>query len=700
MTVAIVQSVKYVPGAKSNSGTITLSSTPTAGNLLIAFIAFSQYSEARSLTPPTGFTLIDSDTQGNDSLASFWKLVETGDGTGYAYSISGSNEWHSAVMYEISGADINAPINAHSVAKSATNPITTTEIVSYASGQLALTGCTCDNKNQPTVSAGWTVDQYANPLYHYLCASSRNALTSNPITGITNTFTFSGNDTFVALAILIGENPQGAVPTILNLCEYATNTTARAACDNHILTPIMTSNTAPSGVASADSEIDGTRKAWRAFDRSNINDEADCWHSTNSAYPHWVKYQFPQKEVVRAYSIACRGDSKCITTWKLQGSNDNSNWDDLDTQTSISWSLARETKIYTFSNSTPYTYYRIYATAGNHSNYAVIGELGLYMSNCSHLTKLITTMTADNAPSPLVASASSWETASGANPYRAFQYNVLSPADSDAWVTNSTNTGWLKIDLGSGNAVIANKYTIHSQNWAGGPARAPKAWTFDGSNDDTNWTTIDTQTGQTGWAQNEQRTYQGINTAAFRYYRINVTENNTATSVSIARFLIYEAPIVASSESTIKHGGDYSLKLNVSTNALNKSIHVSLSAVDISAKNRISFWVRTSRTGSNLKFGFMDSGGVITEVTPNIVSADTFQEVTVNLTEITDANIDAIRKVIITCLNADAANTVYVDNMVADESLVDPDETGGGLLVGANPLVGGNVLCGQGCLIN
>jgi hypothetical protein len=33
------------------------------------------------------------------------------------------------------------------------------------------------------------------------------------------------------------------------------------------------------------------------------------------------------------------------------------------------------------------------------------------------------------------------------------------------------------------------------------------------------------------------------------------------------------------------------------------------------------------------------------------------------------------------------------------EPPVEP-ETGGGFLVGANPLVGGNVLCGQGCLIN
>jgi hypothetical protein len=34
-----------------------------------------------------------------------------------------------------------------------------------------------------------------------------------------------------------------------------------------------------------------------------------------------------------------------------------------------------------------------------------------------------------------------------------------------------------------------------------------------------------------------------------------------------------------------------------------------------------------------------------------------------------------------------------------EEPPVEP-ETGGGFLVGANPLVGGNVLCGQGCLIN
>ncbi len=55
----------------------------------------------------------------------------------------------------------------------------------------------------------------------------------------------------------------------------------------------------------------------------------------------------------------------------------------------------------------------------------------------------------------------------------------------------------------------------------------------------------------------------------------------------------------------------------------------------------------------------------IAEVTPNIASANTWQTGTIDLSGVANADKDAICQVIITCVNADAANTFYLDNLVA-----------------------------------
>lgn len=58
--------------------------------------------------------------------------------------------------------------------------------------------------------------------------------------------------------------------------------------------------------------------------------------------------------------------------------------------------------------------------------------------------------------------------------------------------------------------------------------------------------------------------------------------------------------------------------------------------------------------------------GVTTEITPNITSADTYQTVTWGISAVADVDKNAIDKIIITIVNADAANTFYIDNMFAN----------------------------------
>lgn len=119
------------------------------------------------------------------------------------------------------------------------------------------------------------------------------------------------------------------------------------------------------------------------------------------------------------------------------------------------------------------------------------------------------------------------------------------------------------------------------------------------------------------------------------------------------------------SESTIKTQGSYSLKVvAAATDSLNKTLTRTIaSPIDLSGQSQIKFDMRASRTGSNVKIGFHDSGGTTTEITPNILSADTFQTVTVDISAVADADKNAIDQIIFTMVNADEANTVHIDNM-------------------------------------
>lgn len=123
-------------------------------------------------------------------------------------------------------------------------------------------------------------------------------------------------------------------------------------------------------------------------------------------------------------------------------------------------------------------------------------------------------------------------------------------------------------------------------------------------------------------------------------------------------------PLQCGSESTIKTQGSYALKAIATTSALNRTLTRTVSpTINLTGINTIKFDIRSTRTGSNIKIGIHDSGGTTTEHTPNILEADVFQTETVDISAVADANKDAIDSLITTILNADATNTIYIDNV-------------------------------------
>lgn len=128
---------------------------------------------------------------------------------------------------------------------------------------------------------------------------------------------------------------------------------------------------------------------------------------------------------------------------------------------------------------------------------------------------IIPIMTADNLPAPYVASADSVQTSTDRYAYKAFDNNLAT-----MWHSNTPHPHWLRIQLPT--ARIVTRYSVTTA--AGSYPQPPNTWQFQGSNNGTDWTTLDSQSGQfAGRPANETWDYDFTNMTPYRFYRMYIT---------------------------------------------------------------------------------------------------------------------------------------------------------------------------------
>jgi hypothetical protein len=96
---------------------------------------------------------------------------------------------------------------------------------------------------------------------------------------------------------------------------------------------------------------------------------------------------------------------------------------------------------------------------------------------------------------------------------------------------------------------VLDHYTLrHRKNSYTETMSPPKDWIVEGSNDNSTWTTLDTQINQTMASNSEAfkgRTYYIIgNTTAYKYHRLNVSSNNGQSFVIVGDWLLFEKHVV------------------------------------------------------------------------------------------------------------------------------------------------------------
>jgi len=139
-------------------------------------------------------------------------------------------------------------------------------------------------------------------------------------------------------------------------------------------------------------------------------------------------------------------------------------------------------------------------------------------------------MTSNSAPAPFVASASS------AYPGG---YEAFNAFDSSATIWSSSVGAlpeWIQIDLGSSQTV--SNYSVQTRT--GVAYHQWTAWTLDGSDNGSSWTTVDTRTDSAG-AAGETRFYDLASPETYRYWRWTITNSNSGTYAECASIALYNA---------------------------------------------------------------------------------------------------------------------------------------------------------------
>ena len=246
----------------------------------------------------------------------------------------------------------------------------------------------------------------------------------------------------------------------------------------------------------------------------------------------WIKYEFPEAVVANLLDVAAfRNNLERTMRWyKLEGSNDDENWTLLLERQYQRDFTGDETRWHEFENTTAYKFYKLTCLATNGDQYWRIGRFRLLRRELGkhNFYNVVPTLTSATQDGYVVTSSSYY----GSHyPYHVFDGET---GADNKWLSNSgdVNGAWLKIELPEATAV--NSFLIQSPN-EGYRDRAPKKFKIQGSNDDTTWTDLVSET-NLSWSQNQIQKWNIENETAFKFYRMLVEESNGANFVDIGEF--------------------------------------------------------------------------------------------------------------------------------------------------------------------
>ena len=167
LTIALVKDA-FLQG---NVTTLTpdLGSNPTSGNLLVTALTARSGTDPGAVTPPSGFTLVNSWTDGTDPY--FYLYYKKSDGTEQTAAWSWvSTAKVTASYYEISGADADTPdseeAEANSGGSSVTSQVTGTLASAPTSAHDLIAWCLTNSAGATDLGRSWADASFTEEKWH------------------------------------------------------------------------------------------------------------------------------------------------------------------------------------------------------------------------------------------------------------------------------------------------------------------------------------------------------------------------------------------------------------------------------------------------------------------------------------------------------------------------------------------------------
>ena len=245
----------------------------------------------------------------------------------------------------------------------------------------------------------------------------------------------------------------------------------------------------------------------------------------------YVQFKCIQPVIATHYYLTSANDAPARDpkNWNVAGSNDGTTWTTLDTRTNETFPNRFQTKGYTFTNSTAYTYYRLNITAISSGTLFQLAEWQLFESAVP-----------TGPASDIMAKGGSTTSQFAGNGTNEANTQVTDGAVTTKYLTNNVPPLWIKWTCTT--PITAKFYRLASANDS--PERDPLNWTLEGSNDDAVWTPLDTRTGETFADRLQFKMYSFTNSTAYKHYRLNVANhnNNPVTAIfQLADWRLFEA---------------------------------------------------------------------------------------------------------------------------------------------------------------
>ena len=202
------------------------------------------------------------------------------------------------------------------------------------------------------------------------------------------------------------------------------------------------------------------------------------------------------------------------------------------------------------------------------------------------------------------------------------------------WMTTGAAPGWLQFDAGQGSSSVVTGYHLAC---ADVQARDPKDWQFQGSDDGSSWTNLDTRTAESFAVRGQANSYTFSNTTWYRHYRLNVTATAGGGTNAVAVAELALTPVTHSSgggwavtdtaagewiefQNFVFSPGNYKFAIRYAATTVDRRVRLSVDGVaqsiitlpvtaDLNSFDTINVGQKNFTTGTHsLKIEFLDGG--------------------------------------------------------------------------------------------